>query len=633
MNTRMESEILMEISLSVGSSLDLEQMLRGSLRSMLRLLNCSGGLVLKKVEMPDGVEIRWESVACMPRTMIQDMALEDFLDTHGVPRSATRYPDWVRSLPHAVAAGPKTSLLFELPGFGALLLENNGEPFSRSFLYSMQPLMTKLGLAAVACLEWAARVRRQERERFDLEFQTLVAEASTRFVHTVDQDGFDQAIQHTLASLGALFAMDRTYLFRFSENLATMDNSHEWCAAGIEPQIGRIQEFLTDRLPWWKQHILKREPLQIFDVAALPEEAAAEREEFSRQGIRSLLAVPIVDPSSQLLGFIGFDSVRRRHRWSQSQVAMLQVLGGIVGSTILRQRSLHALMRAAEDRRILLDNIQTQVWYFIDDSTYGLVNRAHADFFGCDSDQLAYRQVQLVHPPKLARRLCRGNRMVFAGGQARRLELWIPNRNGESRRLSVVKTPKLSPTGMVEYVVCSAEDITRQRALEEELHRQANTDGMTGLANRSAFMGILRQEVLRQRRYATALTLMMLDLDHFKAVNDTYGHAGGDAVLRHFANLLREAVRKTDVVGRLGGEEFVVLLPEARLEQGTMLAQRLCGATREAQVETGGHSIRYTVSIGVAELVAQDNADTLLQRADQALYRAKQQGRDRVATA
>lgn len=181
-----------------------------------------------------------------------------------------------------------------------------------------------------------------------------------------------------------------------------------------------------------------------------------------------------------------------------------------------------------------------------------------------------------------------------------------------------------------EYNVAQARDITDRVESEEKLKRLALTDDLTGLFNRRAFMEGLEQEIVRQKRYNKPLAVIMVDLDHFKKVNDTYGHAGGDEVLRHFAALLRQTIRETDIPGRLGGEEFAVMLAETDAEQGARLANRLGQAIRSATVETEAGPVSYTVSIGLSQLAAGDTTDTILARADQALYRAKESGRDRV---
>jgi two-component system, sensor histidine kinase LadS len=162
------------------------------------------------------------------------------------------------------------------------------------------------------------------------------------------------------------------------------------------------------------------------------------------------------------------------------------------------------------------------------------------------------------------------------------------------------------------------------------LSKLASTDNLTGHFNRRVFMEKLDEEIKRCRRYGDTVVVMMMDLDHFKKVNDTFGHTGGDMVLSRFARMLKETVRTTDVPGRLGGDEFAVFLPETTLESASPLARRILGRVRETVVSTEHGEIRFTISIGIAELHSGDtHADHLLDRADAALYRAKNNGRDR----
>jgi diguanylate cyclase (GGDEF)-like protein len=174
-------------------------------------------------------------------------------------------------------------------------------------------------------------------------------------------------------------------------------------------------------------------------------------------------------------------------------------------------------------------------------------------------------------------------------------------------------------------------DETERKAQELELRRLATTDPLTGLANRRHFLTQVERELDRFKRYAQPAALLMLDLDHFKQVNDTYGHALGDAVLKHFAVITGQALRKIDLLGRLGGEEFAALLPDTTLIGAYPLAERLRGIIMESPVETTAGSIGFTVSIGVALFTPDDqDANAILIRADRALYRAKNRGRNRV---
>jgi diguanylate cyclase (GGDEF)-like protein len=176
---------------------------------------------------------------------------------------------------------------------------------------------------------------------------------------------------------------------------------------------------------------------------------------------------------------------------------------------------------------------------------------------------------------------------------------------------------------------------TAQAELErrvQELHILAATDPLTGIGNRRSFLDRAREEFIRSKRYGTPLAFLMIDVDHFKAVNDTYGHEAGDRLLAALAAVLRDALRTTDQVGRLGGEEFGALLTESSPAQAGLAAQRLLEALRNACVLTdAGESVCYTVSIGMAQCDdTVDSVEELMRRADAALYHAKKTGRDRI---
>lgn len=183
---------------------------------------------------------------------------------------------------------------------------------------------------------------------------------------------------------------------------------------------------------------------------------------------------------------------------------------------------------------------------------------------------------------------------------------------------------------MGERVVISHDDVTGLKAAELASRTLANLDGLTGALSRRHFLELAELELTRSKRYKSPLMLLMLDLDHFKQVNDQYGHAAGDAVLRGFVQTVMVLLRESDLIGRLGGEEFAVLLPNTTPGGGTALAQRIVESVRASPIATECQKIPYTVSIGAGYLTNELSLAELLRQADRALYRAKHGGRNRL---
>ena len=174
-------------------------------------------------------------------------------------------------------------------------------------------------------------------------------------------------------------------------------------------------------------------------------------------------------------------------------------------------------------------------------------------------------------------------------------------------------------------------DVSDRREATEALRRSVGCDHLTGLANRRALFEACELELQRWRRVPRPVSMVLIDADHFKRINDEYGHAAGDEVLRHLAAGLTATFRSMDIVARLGGEEFVVLLPGCTEDAAAAVAQRLCRSLAEQTVSFNGMSLRYTVSVGVATMDATvTDVEAFIERADLAMYRAKAAGRNRV---
>ena len=262
---------------------------------------------------------------------------------------------------------------------------------------------------------------------------------------------------------------------------------------------------------------------------------------------------------------------------------------------------------------------------------------APAEAVGQSLNGLLPEDVAAVHGNFLAQYL-RRDRSVSVLGQVR--EMFIRHRTGELIPVEL-KALDLGTSAGEHYFGAYLVDLrarrrieTQNAALMTQLAQQALSDSLTGLPNRRAFDGEAARVVARARRSGASAVVGVADLDHFKQVNDRYGHPVGDLVLCEVGKLIERTARNADFVARIGGEEFALLLPDTPLAAATRIAERIRKAVGAARVTTPeGDTIEVTISIGLAEMPPQSTIDEALARADSALYEAKNGGRNQVACA
>ncbi|BDQ38890.1 hypothetical protein SYK_32500 [Pseudodesulfovibrio nedwellii] len=201
-------------------------------------------------------------------------------------------------------------------------------------------------------------------------------------------------------------------------------------------------------------------------------------------------------------------------------------------------------------------------------------------------------------------------------------------KDGTKRHVEVFTGPVSLANRQLHYSIVL--DVTEKRRLEAKLERMATRDQLTGAYNRHAFFQIARDEIVRTQRFNRSMAVLMFDLDHFKRVNDTYGHAIGDEVLRTFALRCRADLRQSDIFARLGGEEFAAILVETNEERAMEVAERIRSIAANKPIPTEEAKLIVTVSIGVASIQENDTVARILKRADAALYRAKESGRNSI---
>jgi diguanylate cyclase (GGDEF)-like protein/PAS domain S-box-containing protein len=266
------------------------------------------------------------------------------------------------------------------------------------------------------------------------------------------------------------------------------------------------------------------------------------------------------------------------------------------------------------------------------DGTITSWNRGAERLYGYTAEEAVGRSVSMLVAPELMEDQVRLTRRVFAGESIRHYETERVHSNGSTVAVSLTLSPVRDRTGEIVSAAVIARDVTERRRYERRLQHLADHDPLTGLFNRRRFEAELRREVSRSERSGEALTVLSLDLDGFKAINDSAGHAAGDTVLASVARALQGHVRDSDFLARLGGDEFAVLLPGADLAAARSAAEHLLDTLHGCRVEIEGTPFRVTASIGgVVRGPGAGRSEELVVGADLAMYEAKQQGRDRIA--
>jgi len=277
--------------------------------------------------------------------------------------------------------------------------------------------------------------------------------------------------------------------------------------------------------------------------------------------------------------------------------------------------------------RGLTDNLPALVSYIDREERFQFNNQPYEKWLGKPLSEItgkhvreacgdeAYFKYKRFYDQALA-----GNRTDFA---------FADERDGTKRYYNASYIPQFDERGQVIGVCSMINDITETKKVELQLIKLARIDALTGLPNRVQFDESLRKAIARSRRGGLSMALMYLDIDHFKFINDNYGHQAGDDALIEFARRLTASVRKTDIVARLSGDEFVIILEEMKGDDEAEIVARKVISAMEAEFLVGGRQYQVTTSIGIAVLHDDDaDAQALLRRADQALYRAKSSGRN-----
>jgi diguanylate cyclase (GGDEF)-like protein/PAS domain S-box-containing protein len=376
------------------------------------------------------------------------------------------------------------------------------------------------------------------------------------------------------------------------------------------------------------QHVVRADaPLVVTDARRDPR--VADNPAVDELHVVAYAGVPLRTAQGETLGsFCAIDTAPRE--WRAEDVALLEDLAaGVMTEIALRTSNerLYAAEREAAARASHLESVveaMTEGYALLVGGRIVDVNAALCRLTGFAREELIGARAPFPFGVSDAGAAAAGRAGSHRGGS---YETVFQRADGSRFAAEVTTRPARHPDGSLLGLVHTVRDISDRKRREEELRRLANRDTLTGLPNRRAFEEQLASEVARARRHDHPFSLAILDVDHFKAVNDRHGHPIGDLVLREVATRIASVVRDGDTIARIGGEEFAWLLPDAGTAGARAAAERARAAMTARPFAGVG---RVTVSVGVCELPRHADADALVSRADEALYAAKRGGRNRT---
>jgi diguanylate cyclase (GGDEF)-like protein/PAS domain S-box-containing protein len=277
------------------------------------------------------------------------------------------------------------------------------------------------------------------------------------------------------------------------------------------------------------------------------------------------------------------------------------------------QRVVERMFEKGEVYRTLLDESSDPIFMFDPEGTYRYVNRAFAEGVGRAQDQIIGYKISDVFSAEEAEKRFTVMKWVFEHGETRVFEVRVPRPDGDRYYITTVK-PILTEQKQVTSVICISKEITDRKKIERELQLLSTHDALTGLYNRHFFHAEL-ERIAGSRLYPVCI--VMMDLDNLKVINDSLGHKAGDAYLQNAAELLKKCFRSEDVVARIGGDEFVALLPETTQPQLMSILTRL-----KREIKSQGNPM-FNLSLGWAIGEQDSNLDEVMQQADLRMYREK----------
>ncbi len=458
-----------------------------------------------------------------------------------------------------------------------------------------------------------------------------IAKGSEALAHG---SGWPENVEALLAELGMATGINRVWILQnveVNEDSLVHDYVAEWVSSpgySLKDKTS-LRMFRVDAGNWEYWNLIesrKRGEHQSIIVGDMPE--CWLRSFLQGQDVKSFLTVPII-VDGEWWGVLGFNDCEREYRWSDDEIAILRTAVCPLSNAILRSR-LHAHARQFAILQRITDSL-TWEYSLVRNRIWLGGHSVDTGFASTGKKRSPVRTLlQMFHPNDRRPFLQALQDYIKDESGTFRYDIRV-RRNKDWIWTEVIGTLERDESGAPVLLSGIALDIRRRKRDEILLAQQARLDPLTGVANRRTFDRLLEHHMLRAEETGADLSLLFIDFDKFKHINDIWGHGVGDMALKKFVNICSDCLRTEDVLARIGGEEFATILPGATSEAAVRVGERIRLAVEELNLLLEAGAISFTISIGcITKTKAHESADDLLLAADKALYRAKRGGRNQL---
>jgi diguanylate cyclase (GGDEF)-like protein/PAS domain S-box-containing protein len=451
------------------------------------------------------------------------------------------------------------------------------------------------------------------------------SQAAIRLAEQRTNDAAD-ALDTALAQVADFLGADSAQLLQYLPAERCWHVTNSWASKRTPTRGLPVAGFPAEALPWWSTQILSGASVATPCLQALPPEARQETAFLAAHGVRALLAAPVFSGET-VSGCLLLSAAMLRPSWKHANQAMLTIVARMVAQ-VLERSAMQTALQASEMRyRLIAEHATDIIACHTADGITRYCSPASRTVLGTPPEALVGLPLWHHALPADQATLEAAYRDLLDNQGSVTLTYRARHADGADRWLEATAHAVRSAGGAeVREIVTVTRDITVRRVREAQVEKLAFNDALTGLANRRSFQHKAERRLREAIQSQRMLSLLYLDLDCFKLVNDTMGHAVGDDLLVQVAERLRSGVREGDVLARLGGDEFAVLLPQADAAQAAALAQRILDQFTQPFVLRGG-PVYVTTSIGIACAPGDGTTiEELLKHADVAMYRAKRDG-------